>query len=111
MYVSGWGTKHSGSLMRHKVALTIDFSQSAPRDGRWDFRVTLQFQRQDGENVFLDMDDDEALRLLREMEQFRRFRAEKLGVDHPEMEELLKQGDAAIQKGEMGPFDEQLLAE
>jgi PHD/YefM family antitoxin component YafN of YafNO toxin-antitoxin module len=31
-------------------------------------------------------------------------------MTNPEMEELLKQGEAAIQKGEMVPFDQTLVA-
>jgi hypothetical protein len=30
-------------------------------------------------------------------------------MTNPEVEELLKQGDAAIQKGDMVPFDERML--
>src|SRR5688572_22202869 len=49
-------------------------------------------------------------RILELIETYDPALADTLAImTNPEVEELLKQGDTAIQKGEMVPFDEQIV--
>lgn len=50
-------------------------------------------------------------RIMELIETYDPALADSLAImTNPQIEEVLKAGDAAIQKGEMVPFDEQLLA-